>query len=59
MRLLILAAVICFVIALLGAVDVFSGVNVTAWTIGGFLAWSLDAALGGYPIAIPTRRPPE
>jgi hypothetical protein len=54
MRLFVIAAVVCFVIALLGAVDAFHGVNVTAWALGGLLAWSLDAAVGGY--VLPLRR---
>ena len=56
MRLLILIAVICLVIALLGATSVINGVNVTAWAIGGLLAWCADAALADYPLALPARR---
>lgn len=56
MKLLIIAAVVCFVIAVLGATDVFSGVNVIAWIAGGLLAWALDNALGGYVFAVPASR---
>lgn len=60
MRLLMLAAVICLVIALLGAASVLNGVNVTAWAIGGLLAWAVDVALAPYPLAFPTgRRTPQ
>jgi hypothetical protein len=55
MRLFIIAAVVCFAIALLGALGAFGGVNITAWALGGLLAWSLDAALGGYAV-LPMRR---
>lgn len=58
MRLLIIAAVVCFIVALLGATSVINGVNVTAWAIGGLLAWALDAVLAGYPLAVPARRRP-
>lgn len=53
MRLFIIAAIVCFVIALLGAIAVASGVNVTAWTVGGLLAVALDMAVGA--VAIPVR----
>ena len=56
MRLLMLVSVICFVIALLGAATVLHGVNVTAWTVAGLLAWAADVALAGYPLGIPARR---
>ncbi|MDE2104775.1 MAG: hypothetical protein KGL39_46490 [Patescibacteria group bacterium] len=46
MRLFIIAAIVCFVIALLGAIGAFSGVDVRAWAIGGLLAISLDMATG-------------
>ena len=57
-----LIAVVCFVIALLGQLGTFSGVDVTAWALGGLLAWAADVALAGYAIAIPARRaapPPQ
>jgi len=57
MRLFILAAIVCFAIALLGAINAFSGVNVIGWIAGGLLAWSIDAALGGWALAVPGRAP--
>jgi hypothetical protein len=51
-----LVAVVCFAIALLGQASVISGVNALAWAIGGFLAWAVDVAVGGYMFAIPARR---
>lgn len=38
----IVAAVVCFVVALLLALSVFSGGNEQAWEIGGFLALALS-----------------
>jgi hypothetical protein len=38
----IVAAVVCFVVALLLALSVFSGGNETAWTVGGLLALTLS-----------------
>jgi hypothetical protein len=58
MRFLMLVAVICLVIALLGAASVLHGVNVTAWAIGGLLAWAVDVALAPYPLGWPARRTP-
>jgi hypothetical protein len=56
MRLLMIAAVICFVIALLGQLAVFQGVDVLAWALGGWLAWALDVLLGGYVVTLPARQ---
>ena len=55
-----LISVVCFVIALLGAITVLHGVNITAWTVAGLLAWAADVALAGYPLGIPygRREPP-
>jgi hypothetical protein len=58
MRLLMIPCIVCFIVALLGATDVVHGVNVTAWAIGGLLAWGLDVALAPYPLGWHTRRPP-
>lgn len=57
MRLLMLVAVVCFTIALLGQINVISGVGVLAWALAGWLAWSIDVALGGYlmPVGRSTR----
>jgi len=38
----LVAAIVCFVIALLLTLSVFSGGNVEAWTIGGLLALALS-----------------
>lgn len=46
MRVLMLLAVGCFLVALLGQTGVINGVDVLAWALGGWLAWALDAALG-------------
>ncbi len=35
---LIIAAIVCFLVALLLALNVFSGGNQDAWTLGGLLA---------------------
>jgi hypothetical protein len=56
MRLLMLVSVVCFLIALLGRLSVFDGVDVTAWAIGGLLAWSLDVLLSPWPLAYPPAR---
>lgn len=37
----LVAAVVCFVVALLLATGVFSGSNQEAWTIGGLLSFTL------------------
>lgn len=50
-----LVAVVCLVIALLGAMSVLHGVNVRAWALGGLLAWAIDVALAPYPLAYPVR----
>jgi hypothetical protein len=58
-RLLMVVAVICFVIALLGQLSVFNGVDVTAWALGGLLAWSTDVLLVGFAIGgVGVRRHP-
>jgi hypothetical protein len=58
-RLLMVVAVICFVIALLGQTSVINGVDVTAWALGGLLAWSVDVLLVGFAVGgIATRRHP-
>jgi hypothetical protein len=36
-----IAAIVCFVVALLIAVNAFSGGNETAWEVGGLLALAL------------------
>lgn len=46
MRLFILAAIVCFVIALLGELAVFNGVAAFTWVTGGLLAIALDMATG-------------
>jgi hypothetical protein len=38
----LIAAIVCFVVALLLALAVFSGGNQQAWEIGGFLALALS-----------------
>jgi hypothetical protein len=58
MRLFIIAAIVCFVIALLGELGAFSGVAALTWITGGLLAWAVDAALGGWALAVPARRAP-
>ena len=40
--LFLIAAVVCFVVALLLSLSVFTGGNEDAWTIGGFLALTLS-----------------
>lgn len=57
MRVFILIAVVCLAIALLGATGLVTGVDVTAWAIGGLLAWAIDSALGGYVLAVPRGGP--
>jgi hypothetical protein len=59
MRLFIIAAIVCFVIALLGELGVFTGVAALTWVTGGLLAWAIDAAVGGYVLPIGARRPPS
>jgi hypothetical protein len=58
MRVLMLAAVVCFAVALLGQISVLAGVDVLAWALAGWLAWSGDVALGGYVFATPRRGAP-
>ena len=58
MRLLMIAAIVCLLIALLGQLSVFNGVDVTAWAIAGLLAWAIDVALAPYPLAFPAHRSP-
>jgi hypothetical protein len=61
MRILMLISVVCFVIALLGKLGTFNGVDVIAWALGGLLAWAADVALAGVPLAFPVaqrRAPP-
>lgn len=38
----LIAAIVCFVIALLLALSVFAGGDVQAWTLGGLLAFALS-----------------
>ncbi len=45
---LMLVAVICLVIALLGATTILSVHHVLAWFIGGMLAWAIDVMLTPY-----------
>lgn len=44
-RLLLVAAVVCFIVALLLAVGAFTGSSEKAWEIGGFLALTLGFLL--------------
>ncbi len=37
---LLVAAIVCFVISLLGALSVFNGVDIKAWELGGFVAFA-------------------
>lgn len=48
MRLLLIAAVACFIIALITilAATTVAEANWEPWTVGGLLAWVLDALLG-------------
>jgi hypothetical protein len=56
-RLLLIAAVICFAIALLLSLGAFAG-DFWPWVVGGLLAWALDALVGGYiPSPAWSRRP--
>lgn len=58
MRLFLLAAIACFVLALLlalGALSSALGAGYVPWALGGLLAWALDALLGAVAVG---RRPP-
>lgn len=48
MRVLMFVAVACFIVAFLGQVSAINGVDVLAWLLAGFVAWSVDVAVGGY-----------
>lgn len=59
MRIFIIAAIVCFAIALLAELAVFTGTNTLAWVTGGLLSWAIDSAVGGWAVAWPARRPPQ
>lgn len=46
---LLLAAVVCFTVALLIALAVFTGGNFDAWLTGGLLAWAVSVLVGAAP----------
>lgn len=58
MRIFVIAAIVCFAIALLATLGVFTGTNVLGWIAGGLLSWAIDSAVGGWAVAIPARRAP-
>lgn len=59
MRVFIIAAIVCFAIAVLAELAVFTGTSVLAWIAGGLLSWAIDSAIGGVGVAWPARRPPQ
>lgn len=56
MKVLMILAAVCFLIAFLGQTSVVSGIGTLAFLFGGLALGALDLALDGHAPVIPIRR---